>query len=212
MTLFEIGWYSTHLPLVNQVSIGSDSGLSPIRRQAIILTNTELLSTGPIGTNCIDIFNTNTKLPFTKMHMKMSSDKWRTFYPGGDELKWRYGRTCRMAISCVCRYNGQSLIYTWLCMCVWKPHTPHMNICIPKNNYKPTIILAKNSNSTCPITYLIARLIAAVLHNVIIHKWLWQSYGKLQSFCVICECKEIRNNLQTWPRKNILIDVCCMPI
>ena len=47
----------THLPLVphicesvNQVSIGTDNGLSPIWRQAIIWTNAGLLSIGPLGT------------------------------------------------------------------------------------------------------------------------------------------------------------------
>ena len=36
---------------VNWVSTGSDNGLSPIRRQAIFLTNAGLLSIGPLGTN-----------------------------------------------------------------------------------------------------------------------------------------------------------------
>ena len=36
---------------VNRVSIGSDNGLSPIRRQAIIKTIAGLLSIGPLGTN-----------------------------------------------------------------------------------------------------------------------------------------------------------------
>ena len=43
----------TLLPLyasVNQVSIGSDNGLSPIRRQAIIWTNAGLLSVESLGT------------------------------------------------------------------------------------------------------------------------------------------------------------------
>ena len=34
---------------MNQVSIGLDNSLSPIQRQAIILTNAGLLSIGPIG-------------------------------------------------------------------------------------------------------------------------------------------------------------------
>ena len=35
---------------VNRISIGSDNGLSHIRRQAIIWTDTGLLSIGPLGT------------------------------------------------------------------------------------------------------------------------------------------------------------------
>ena len=36
---------------MNQVSNGSDNGLSPIRQQAIIYTNAGLLSTEPLETN-----------------------------------------------------------------------------------------------------------------------------------------------------------------
>ena len=41
---------------MNQVSIGSDNGLSPIRYQAIIWTNAGLLWIGHLGTNSGDIF------------------------------------------------------------------------------------------------------------------------------------------------------------
>ena len=40
---------------MNRISIGSDNGLSPIRRQAIIQTNAGLMSTGPLGTNLSEI-------------------------------------------------------------------------------------------------------------------------------------------------------------
>ena len=39
----------------NWVSIGSDHDFSPIRRQAIILTNAGLLSVWPLGTNFREI-------------------------------------------------------------------------------------------------------------------------------------------------------------
>ena len=47
----------THLRLVPHTcvcrlgSIGSDNGLSPVRRQANTWTNADLLSIGPLGTN-----------------------------------------------------------------------------------------------------------------------------------------------------------------
>ena len=47
---------------VNWVSIGSDNDLSPIRRQAIILTNAGLLSIGPLGTNFTEIRLEKTKI------------------------------------------------------------------------------------------------------------------------------------------------------
>ena len=40
---------------VNWVNIGSDNGLSPGRRQAIIWTNADILLIGPLGTNFSDI-------------------------------------------------------------------------------------------------------------------------------------------------------------
>ena len=50
---------------VNWVGIGSDNGLSPILRQAIIRTIAGLLSTEPLGTNfCEFFFYQNTKLFF----------------------------------------------------------------------------------------------------------------------------------------------------
>ena len=66
--------------------MGSDNGLSPIWRQAIIYTNDGSLSIGPLGTNFTEILIKILNSSFTKMHLKISSAKWRPFYPGGDEL------------------------------------------------------------------------------------------------------------------------------
>ena len=66
----------------NRVSIGSDNGLSPIRRQAIIWTNAGLLSIGSFETNFIGFLPKIQSLPFGKMHLKISSAKRRPFYPG----------------------------------------------------------------------------------------------------------------------------------
>ena len=41
----------THICVGNLTIIGSDNGLSPGRRQAIILTNAGILLTGPLGAN-----------------------------------------------------------------------------------------------------------------------------------------------------------------
>ena len=42
---------------VNYAIIGSDNGLSPGRRQAIIWTNTGILLIRPLGTNFSEILN-----------------------------------------------------------------------------------------------------------------------------------------------------------
>ena len=56
---------------MNQVSIGSDNGVLPIRGQAIIWTSAGLLSIGPLGTNFSEILTKIQNFSFTKMHMKI---------------------------------------------------------------------------------------------------------------------------------------------
>ena len=69
----------THIDLsVGKLTIiGSDNGLSPDQRQAIIRTNAGILSIGPLGTKLSEILIVIHILSFKKMHLKMSSGKWR---------------------------------------------------------------------------------------------------------------------------------------
>ena len=67
------------------VNIGSDKGLSPIRRQAIIWTNAGILLIGPTGTDLSENLTEIYTFSFRKMHLKMS--KWRPFCLGLNELK-----------------------------------------------------------------------------------------------------------------------------
>ena len=71
---------------VNWVSIVSDNGLPPVRRQAIICTNAGLLSIGPPGTNFSEILIKTSNFLFMKMHLKISFAKWRPFCLGLSEL------------------------------------------------------------------------------------------------------------------------------
>ena len=71
---------------MNWVNIGSDNGLSPGRRQAIIWTNAEILLIRTLGTNHSEILSGIHTFPFKKMHLKMLSVKWGALSPGGDEL------------------------------------------------------------------------------------------------------------------------------
>ena len=57
--------------------IGSDNGLSPDRRQAIIWTNTGILSIRPLGTKLSEMLIAIHYFPFKKMRLKISSAKWR---------------------------------------------------------------------------------------------------------------------------------------
>ena len=62
--------------------IGTDNGLSPGRRQAIIWTSAGILLIGPLGTNFNEIFIEIHTFSFKKIHLKMSSGKWRPFCLG----------------------------------------------------------------------------------------------------------------------------------
>ena len=72
----------THICISKQTIIGSDNGLSPARRQAIISTNAEILLIGPSGTNFSEILIEIHTFPFTKMHLNISSGKQRPFCLG----------------------------------------------------------------------------------------------------------------------------------
>ena len=57
------------------IIIGSDNGLSPGRRQAIIWTNDGILLIGALGTNYSEILGKIHSFLFKKMQLKMSSAK-----------------------------------------------------------------------------------------------------------------------------------------
>ena len=59
--------------------IGSDNGLLPGWRQAIIWTNAGILLIGPLGTNFSKILIAILTFLFRKMSLKESSAKWRPF-------------------------------------------------------------------------------------------------------------------------------------
>ena len=72
----------THICVVKQTIIGSDKGLSPGRRQAIIWTNDGILFIGPLRTNSNDISIQILTFSFTKIRLKVTSAKWRSFCLG----------------------------------------------------------------------------------------------------------------------------------
>ena len=72
----------THICVSKLTIIGSDNGLSPERRQAIIWTNAGILLIQTLGTNFREILSEIRALSFKKMELKMSSAKWRRFCLG----------------------------------------------------------------------------------------------------------------------------------
>ena len=72
---------------MNWVEIGSDNGLSPGRRQAIILTNDHILSIRPQGIYFNEILFEIEIFSFKEMQLNMSSAPWRPLCPGGEEFR-----------------------------------------------------------------------------------------------------------------------------
>ena len=101
----------THICVGNQTIIGSDNGLPPDRRQAIIWTNAGIMLIGPLGTNFSEIlFGIQTFL-FNKMHLKMLSAKWRPFCLGVNVLNVYIIKThCGL----VTPYGDRDLGHHWL--------------------------------------------------------------------------------------------------
>ena len=71
----------THICVSKLTIIGSDNGLSPGRRQAIIWTSAGILI-GSLGANFSEILIEIVTFSFKKMRFKVSSAKWRPFCLG----------------------------------------------------------------------------------------------------------------------------------
>ena len=82
----------THICVSKLTIIGSDNGLLPDRRHAIIWTNAEILLIGSLGTNFSEILIEILTFSFKKMHLKVSSAKRRLFCLGLNVLThWPLG-------------------------------------------------------------------------------------------------------------------------
>ena len=76
----------THICVSKLTIIGSDNGLSPGQRQAIIWTNDGILLIGALGTNFGEILIEIQTFSFWKNRLKVSSAKWRPFCLGLNEI------------------------------------------------------------------------------------------------------------------------------
>ena len=79
-----------HICIGNLTINGSDNGLSPGRRQAIIWTRVGLLLIGSLGTNFRDILIEMHAFSCKKMHLKIPSGKWQSFCLALNELHWHW--------------------------------------------------------------------------------------------------------------------------
>ena len=106
----------THICVSNQTIIGSNNGLSPGRRQAIIWTNAGILLIGPLGTNFSEILIKIHIFSFKKMHLKMSCGIWRPFCLGLDVFVNHCRIACHIAISIIVSYKNvlPCRVRTWI--------------------------------------------------------------------------------------------------
>ena len=77
----------THICVGKLTIVGSDNGLLPCQRQAIIWTNAGILLIWPFGTNFSEISIEILTLSFKKMRLKVSSAKWQPFCVGLNVLR-----------------------------------------------------------------------------------------------------------------------------
>ena len=76
-----------HICVSKLTIIGSDNGLSPGRRQAIIWTNDGILLIRTFQTHFSEIVSEIHTFSFKKMHFKMLSGKWRPYCLGLSVLR-----------------------------------------------------------------------------------------------------------------------------
>ena len=123
----------TNINVSKLTIIGSDNGLVPTRQQVIIWTNARILSTWSSGTNFSEISIKIHTFSFKKMHLTMSSAKWRPFCLGKYVLiidSWWpipltylecYGRGQEITSHEYCcvrsRYQGQGYVITSYSIC-----------------------------------------------------------------------------------------------
>ena len=108
MNVFEICYLNalthwgrgTHKCVGKLSIIGSDNGLSPGRRQAIIWTNDGILLIGPLGTNFSEILIKIITFSFKKMCSKVSSGKRRPSCLGLNVLRLCIGAICERVWTC----------------------------------------------------------------------------------------------------------------
>ena len=121
----------THICVGKLTIIGSDNGLSPGRRQAIIWTNVGILLIGPLGTNFSEMLIKIYTFSFKKMHLKMSSGKRRPFCLDLNVLRLRQ-IGCHSADIFKCIFLNEKVVTSFKISLKFVPESP--------NNRKPPLV------------------------------------------------------------------------
>ena len=142
----------THICVGNLAIIGSDNGLSPGRRQAIIWTDAGILLIGPLETNFSEMWIGIQTFPLRKIHLKKLSAKWRLFCVGLNVLNF-------LQPSYVIANTG-----AW-----WNMRYP------PETQLKlrfREVPFVNNTHLICPIILTFAQSTSLILSH-----WVWQWKG-----------------------------------
>ena len=135
---------------MNWVSTGSDNGLAPDRHQDIIWTNAGILI-APLETNFSEIGIKIQNFSFMKMHLKMSSGKWRPFCPGGvNGMCLAEGRHV-MYLTTTSLYLQVSASLKWK---VWQTHTSPVQLNV-KNEKAHSYFYSHHSSSTSSVLTIV---------------------------------------------------------
>ena len=102
----------THICVSKLTNIGSDNGLSPGRRQAIIWNNAGILFIGLLGTNSSEILIEILTFSYKKMRLKVLSAKWRPFYLGLNVLKFAQSTSVILLDTVLCKIGYPLQIYS----------------------------------------------------------------------------------------------------
>ena len=120
----------THMCVGKIIIIGSDNGLSPERRQAIIWTNAGILLIGPLGTNFNEILVEIQTFSLKKIRLKMSSTKFLlglNVLMNGDSFSPTPGQYKLMGVmhKPCWRWQIHRLFGVWV---AWREHTGHQHV------------------------------------------------------------------------------------
>ena len=131
--------------------IGSDNGLLPGRRQAIIWFNAGILIIRTLGTNCSEFLSEIHKFSLKKMHLKVSSGKRRASCLGFNVLtQIRGGDQALNFLNCVARNHGATSYET-------------ISTLIYRNNSQNTFFSYLEYSLVVILTYLSLYTMAAIL-------------------------------------------------
>ena len=110
----------THICVGNLTTIGSDNDLSPGRRQAVNWANVGILLIGPLGTNFNEMLIEIHTFSFKKIHLKISSGKWRPFCLGLNMLRVTplFARKAICWMPNVCPKHSLSTTLSFVTCCV----------------------------------------------------------------------------------------------